>query len=170
MRWLGYAGLLLALLIAVVAVIGVMLPEKHVVTRHAFFRQSPEAVFALITGPQNWRPDVARWEEIPNPGGPRRWREYSMHGNSVTFEETASDPPRKYQAVITDKNLPFSGTWTWEITPANDGCDVRITENGEIHNPIFRFAGRFVMGYSKTMTDYLKALGKKFGEPVSIHK
>jgi hypothetical protein len=45
---------------------------------------------------------------------------------------------------------------------------LRITENGEIRNIFFRFVSRFLMGYTKTMEDYLNALGQKFGEKIAV--
>ncbi len=86
----------------------------------------------------------------------------------MTFEETVAEEPGRYQAKIADKNLPFGGTWTWEIAPTQTGCDVRIIEAGEVYNPIFRFVGRLIIGYDRTISDYLNALGKKFGEAVQI--
>ncbi|MBV9763307.1 MAG: SRPBCC family protein [Acidobacteriaceae bacterium] len=167
MRWLIYAGIFAGAVILIVVLVGLALPRAHVISRHASYRQSPAAVYALIAGPQNWRPDVAKWEEIPNPGGRKRWKEYSGH-RAVTFEETIAEEPRQYQTKIADKNLPFGGSWTWNITPTETGCDVRITEAGEVYNPIFRFVGRFIIGYDRTITDYLNALGKKFGETVIV--
>jgi hypothetical protein len=46
---------------------------------------------------------------------------------------------------------------------------VRITENGEVGNPVFRFMARFVFGYTATIDTYLIALGQKFGEQTIIH-
>ena len=41
---------------------------------------------------------------------------------------------------------------------------VRITEDGEIYNPIFRFVSRFVMGYETTMKQYLSSIGRRYTE------
>jgi Polyketide cyclase / dehydrase and lipid transport len=167
MRWLIYIVVVVVLLIAVVVSIGYALPTAHIATRHAHYRQPAEAVYALISGPQNWRPDLVRTEELPNsPSGARRWKEYSKNG-ALTFEVTQALPPRIYQARIADKNLPFGGTWTYEITPASSGCDLRIIEAGEVYNPVFRFVSRFLVGYTKTMDTYLVAVGSKFGELVT---
>ncbi len=57
------------------------------------------------------------------------------------------------------------------ITPQADGSTLlRITENGEIRNVFFRFVSRFFMGYTKTMEEYLNALGEKFGEKTAVGK
>ncbi|MGA2583388.1 MAG: SRPBCC family protein [Tepidisphaeraceae bacterium] len=165
MRWLLFVGMAIGVIVLVVVLVGLMLPKSHRATRMAEFKQCPEGVFATITGSQDWR-GVTKIE-LPSDDGLRRWREQS--GNrSITFEEAVSDPPRLYRSRIADKNLPFSGTWTWEITATGDGCACRITEYGEVYNLIFRIMSRFVFGYTKTIDDYLNALGRKFNEPVKI--
>ena len=80
-------------------------------------------------------------------------------------------PPRALVTRIADPKLPFGGTWTYEISSQADGGSLlRITEDGEIYNPIFRFASRFVLGYSRTQEQYLQALGARFGESVTLEK
>jgi hypothetical protein len=64
--------------------------------------------------------------------------------------------------------LPWGGTWTTEITAAPGGSTMRITEDGYVNNPLFRFLSRFVFGYSDTLDSYMKSLGAKFGEQVTI--
>jgi hypothetical protein len=166
MKWLMFAGLAIAALIIMVVLIGLLLPKTHRATRMARFRQPPETIFAAITGPQDWRPGVT-CEELPAENGRRRWREKTSQG-AITFEEDTCEPPRLYRSRIADKNLPFSGTWTWEITPTDDGCTCRITEDGEVYNPVFRFVGQLIIGHTRTIEVYLQALGKKCGEAVKV--
>jgi hypothetical protein len=79
-----------------------------------------------------------------------------------------SQPPAKLVVRIADPKLPFGGTWTYEITPIAAGSSLRIREDGEVYNPIFRFVSRFVLGQSATIDAYLKSLAKKFGEPPQV--
>jgi hypothetical protein len=72
-------------------------------------------------------------------------------------------------ARIANPKLPYGGSWTYEVSAAADGGTMlRITEQGEVYNPIFRFVSRFFLSNTKTMEIYLNALGKKFGETVQI--
>jgi Polyketide cyclase / dehydrase and lipid transport len=167
MKWILFVAAGIVGLAMIVALIGLMLPKAHRATRMARFRETPEAIFAAITEPQDWR-GVIKFD-LPPDAGPRKWREQSGR-RSITFEEAASDPPRLYRSRIIDKNLPFSGTWTWEITATEDGCTCRITEDGEVSNPVFRFVGRFILGHTRSIDAYLNALGKKFGEQVRIEE
>jgi hypothetical protein len=77
-------------------------------------------------------------------------------------------PPRRLVARIAGDNLPFGGTWTFEITPEGDGAKLRITERGWVSNPIFRFVSRLVLGYTSNLEMYLRSLGRKFGETAQI--
>jgi hypothetical protein len=52
--------------------------------------------------------------------------------------------------------------------PTADGATLRITENGYVTNPLFRFMSRFVLGYTGEIEKYLRSLAKKFGEPPQI--
>ena len=49
-----------------------------------------------------------------------------------------------------------------------DGTRLTITERGEVYNPIFRFLSRFVFAQTATMESFLRGLGGKFGETVSL--
>lgn len=80
---------------------------------------------------------------------------------------TAFEPPHRLVLEIVATDLPYSGNWTWEITPSGSGALVTVTERGVVDNPIFRFLSRFVFGQTATMEAYLKALGRRHGEAVN---
>ena len=70
---------------------------------------------------------------------------------------------------IADRSLPFGGSWTYDVTPApGGGSELRISEDGEIYNVIYRFVSRFFLGYTASMESYLRDLGAKFGQLVEI--
>ncbi len=157
----------LMLLIAVVVVIGALLPKRHVSTRTAQFNASAEQLFALVEGTQTWRPDVAKCEEMTDGRGRRLQRETSVRGETITYELQDMNPPHSLVRRIATPNLPYSGSWSFVFAPAGEGTRVRITEDGEVHNPIFRFAMRFVLGETATLDAYLKAMGKATGQDVT---
>jgi hypothetical protein len=158
----------LVLLVVGVVVIGVMLPKRHVVERSAVFKTSPEKLFALIAGNQEWRPDVKSCELITGEGGKQFQRETSTRGETTLYELQQSRPPKAIQRRIATENLPYGGTWSFALEPAGGETRVRITEDGEVYNPIFRFASKFVIGQTATQDAYLKAMGKAVGEDVQI--
>jgi hypothetical protein len=179
MRWALWIIGGLAAIVTLVAMIGAMLPKGHVATRSARFRESPDAVWRAITEYEDfpkWRPGVQSVTRLPDANGHLVWLEKSGSGSSaqeIPYEimesvAPASGAPGRLVARIADPKLPFGGSWSYEVSAADGGALLRITERGEVYNPIFRFVSRFVLGQTKTMEDYLSALGKKFGETVTI--
>jgi hypothetical protein len=128
--------------IALIWIVGTLLPVNHVAARQAAFRQSPESLWTVIANPPNER--------------------------DLTYETLESDPPRRLVIRIHDKNHNFGGTWIYEIIPSASSSTLRITERGEVYNPIFRFISRFVMGHTGTIDAALTDLGKKFNESIQV--
>ena len=106
-------------------------------------------------------------EQLPDRNGHAVWKETSDFG-PITYEMTEFDSLNRMVTTIADENLPFSGTWTYELISTEDGTMLTVTEDGEIYNPFFRFMSRFIFGYHATMEKYLKALSKKLGEDTEI--
>jgi hypothetical protein len=169
MRWVLYIGGGLVLLVAVMAVVGAMLPRGHHVTRKARFHASPDALYAVLAGPPDWRTGVKSFGVLPDQDGRKRWWEQDTHGQKITFELVEAKPPERLVTRIAQPGLPFGGGWTFEISAApGGGAELRIREDGEIYNTIFRFLARFLFGYTGSIETYLRDMGAKFGEPVSI--
>jgi hypothetical protein len=147
------------------AAIGAMLPRAHHASRQARFQQPPAAIYGVLIGPPDWRRGLKAWGPLPAKGGRTQWWEQDIHGQKIVFELVESQPPARRVVRIADQGLPWSGTWTFEIAPAGDGALVRISEDGEIYNVIFRFMARFFFGYTASIDGYLRDLAMKLGEP-----
>jgi uncharacterized protein YndB with AHSA1/START domain len=165
--WIG--GGLVAL-VAVVAIIGAALPKEHVASRSMVYKQPPEVVFGVITDFGNygaWRKDVERVEMLEPSSGMPRFREVGSNG-VIAMEVVEMQAPRRLVVRIADPELPFGGRWVYELEAAAEGTRLKITEEGEVYNPIFRFVSKYVMGHTSGIEQYLRALGEKFGEQVAI--
>lgn len=119
--------------IATVAIVGAMLPKEHSATRSAVVRKPPREVYAVI-------------------------RELA---STPAYEIVEDQPGQRLVSRIADKNLPYSGSWTYQLEAVPEGTRLTITENGEVYNPIFRFMSRFVFGHTSTMEQYLSSLQKR---------
>jgi hypothetical protein len=164
MKWVLFVVAAMVLVVGAVAGIGAKLPVNHRASRRARFRQSPENLYAALAGPPDWRSEVKAWGALPPSEGRQQWWEQDSHGKKVTFELVEDRPPARRAVRIADKNLPFGGTWTFEIAPADGGSELRITEDGEVYNVIFRFMSKYVFGYTGSIEGFFRDLGKKFGE------
>jgi hypothetical protein len=169
MKWIWIAAGGLVLLVGLVALVGAMLPLRHQAWRKARFRVSPEAMYAVLSGPPDWRTGVKSFGVLPEQEGRKRWWEEDSHRQKITYELVEDKPPERLVTRIADRGLPFGGTWTFEIAPvAGGGSYLRIQEDGEVYNVIFRFMARFIFGYTASIEQYLRDLAAKFGEAISI--
>jgi uncharacterized protein YndB with AHSA1/START domain len=147
--------------VAVVALMGALLPKEHVVTRTVELPRPPEEIFARISDFEDqasWRPDVKRVELKPPSNGARlQFAEQGSHG-TILFEVLEMQAPSRLVTRIADPTLPFGGQWTYALTPSGHGTQLSITEAGEVYNPLFRFLSRFVFGHTATIDAYLENL------------
>lgn len=153
---------------AMIVIIGLLLPKQHVASRSASFHAAPDRLYSLITGPQNWRPDMVRYEAVPDSNGRELFSETTKNGETVVYEVIDRNPPRSVTRRIATQGLPYSGTWTFSVETGSGVTVVRITERGEVFNPVFRFMSRFVFGHSHGIDAYLQALGKATDQQVAI--
>jgi hypothetical protein len=63
-------------------------------------------------------------------------------GMVMTIITTESAPPHHLVRALGDTNGPFVGSWTHEISPADGGPKVVLTEVAEFKNPLFRVMTR----------------------------
>ena len=154
----------LGALVALILVVGAMLPRRHQAIREITLHHPAHEVYATARdfgSAASWRPDLKRVELLDH----ARFREHSKNG-TVTYEILEDIPDAKVVTRIVDRDLGYSGSWTYEFLPAENGTRLRITEDGEVSNIFFRFMSRFVFGHTSSIDGYLAALGRKFGETV----
>ena len=153
-------AVLIALVLLVIA-IGYALPVQHVASRHATFRQPPEAIFAVLTDPSHfadWRSDVTSVEVLAT--APLRWREHGSNGD-ITFVVEESVRRDAWSRASTTARCRLAARGPTSSPPAAEAPPLTITEHGEVYNPLFRFLSRFVFGQTATMDAYLAALQKR---------
>jgi uncharacterized protein YndB with AHSA1/START domain len=158
-KWIIRALVILGLVILAMVITGTILPEKHTATASREFQSDPDEVWKVLT-------DFAHWPE---------WRSdlREIRVSANTFTEISSDdeeiefriedfqtPERMVTRIITP-DLPFGGSWTYELTPTGNGCRLTITENGEVYNALFRFMSKYMFGHTATMEQFLEDLSKK---------
>jgi hypothetical protein len=107
---------------------------------------------------------------VPDHNGRELVRETTRNNEAIVYEILDRKPPVSLKRRIATPSLPYSGSWTFSIEPAGDATMVRITEDGEVYNPIFRFVSRFVFGQTRMLDAYLRALGQATGQQIEIRE
>ena len=144
-----------------------------------------------------WRKRVKRVEMLTRADGLTSYRETGDDG-AIVYVVDEADANARLVTRIADDNLPFGGKWTYQLStmasapsgaavssdvsvqrasgiavqtagPAiSSATQLRITEDGEVYNPVFRFMSRFVFGHHATIDTYLTDVAAKFGERAAI--
>ena len=138
MKWLLFVGLALVAVIVIVALVGSTLPRGHIASRTLRVKRSPQDVWPVIS-------DMMAKSDVP-------------------VDILENDPPRRLVSRVKATEKMFGGTWTVTVSPAPDGSNLTITEDGWVANPVFRFVSRFVIGHHATMDGMLKGVAKHFSE------
>jgi len=125
---------------------------------------NPGTWSATLAGPPDWRSDVKAFGPLPDQERRKQWWEQDGHGHKVRFELVEDRPPARRAVRIADPNLPFGGTWTFEISPAPGGADLSITEDGEVRNVFFRFLSRFLIGHTSSIDRFFRDLSARTAE------
>jgi uncharacterized protein YndB with AHSA1/START domain len=162
----GVVVVVIVLLIVIMLLIGSRLNPNHTASRSIKLRRSPADVFAVLHNfaqSPAWRSDVKKVEMLGVVDGHVRFREEGSNG-TVTYEVLDDIAPQRLVTRIVDVDLGYSGTWTYDLQPADGGSVLTITENGVVTNPMFRFMSRYIFGHTATIDTYLKSLAAHFGE------
>ncbi len=163
MKWIVIALVVVGALVAIVALIGSRLPQSHRASVEETLTAPPDAVWRTITDIDafpSWREGLKRVQRLPDRDGRPAWIEEGRSGK-MTLTVERLEAPRLLVGRIADPGLPFGGTWTYEITPTSGGSRLRITEAGEVYNPVFRFMARYIFGYEGTIRSYMTSLQKR---------
>ena len=159
MKWFVRLLIALGLLILTMFITGSTLPKEHTATATVTFTSNREEVWAVLADFQawpSWRSDLS---EI-KPGN-NSFSEVNKDGEVVDYRIEDFTAPERIITRITTADLPYGGSWTYELSPSDNGCSLTITENGEVYNPMFRFMSKYMFGHTATMDQYLADLKKR---------
>jgi uncharacterized protein YndB with AHSA1/START domain len=171
---LGSIGIVVGSL-ASIYLIGCFVPRSHTVARSIALKQTPEAVWQVVTDFANvpsWHADVVKVERQTDRNTHDVWKETYRGNYGLFLETTESSAPTRLVRTITDDGGPFTGRWEFTLAAIDDGegCRLTLTEHGDIRNPFFRVMFRLYMRPEKYVVAYLTALAKKCGETAAIEQ
>jgi hypothetical protein len=163
----GFLILVVILLVAlgVVYAMGSRLPNDHTTSASINLPASQTRVWQLITDVKAqaaWRSGLKAVEPWQGSAAEECWLEVQS-GMKMPLCVEVTEPQKTRVVRIADKNLPFGGTWTYELEPSGpDQTKLTITERGTTGPAIWRFIGHYMMGEDSQIktyeSDLLKAL------------
>ena len=171
MKWILRILSLVVILILLVLIIGLALPEHTTHTRTITLKQPPEKVFAAladVASMPTWNRNLEKVEMLPPIDGKETTRQIFKGGMEMTIITVESLPPAHLVRELGEGNGPYSGSWTYGITPIpGGGSQIALTEQSNVPNPFFRVMVR-LFGPTKYMDEHLEDLAKHFGETATI--
>ena len=173
MKWLLWIVAALLALAAIALVIGWLRPAGHVARTGAKYAAPPSEVWAVLTDFEawgEWNPEITSMERLEDRDGRAAWLAKGGWGDLPT-EIVRSEPPGDGSPTGTLETFvdggAFQGTWVYELTPSGSGTHLRITERGEVSNPLFR-AMMIFHDDQASMRAFHETLAGRLGEEVSV--
>jgi hypothetical protein len=160
-------------LIAIVGIafgVGLLLPRDHRASSRITLKSAPDRVWPVVRDLSSL---VGTWSElksarrIPDANGKEIWEQNAGGFDMRLIVEEASEPGRLVTRIDAPPDAAFGGTWTYQLEPVDGGTRLTVTEDGYVSNPLFRVMMK-AMGVHRTADGYLKALGTKLGEDVTV--
>ena len=171
MKWVLIAAAVLAGVIAVVFLIGSLLPRDHVAGSSVVLRQPPDTIWRLVRDQgalPSWWSEITSSQRQTDAGGREVWEQKMKNGFDMRLIVTEEAPPNKLVMTIdAPADAPFGGKWTYEVAGADGGTRLTLTEAGYVNNPLFRFMSKFIFGHHASQDKFLKAIAQKYGEDVT---
>jgi polyketide cyclase/dehydrase/lipid transport protein len=163
MKILGVIVLVLLIACGLVYADGARMPSTHTVSVSGVVQAPQDKVFALITNVKNadsWRPEVKSVTTLDPEHGRDHWVEHLAYHQYMTLLATETVAPTLRRVKLDEPKAKYGGTWTYELSPGPSAAStkVKITEDGYINPPLYRFMMARVMGPTKNLDTYLKDL------------
>jgi hypothetical protein len=160
-------GVLLTLLVVATLVLyfaGSRLPRSHRSVVTINLRAPRTTVWNAITNysaiPQ-WWPDIKKVRNEKQADGTEITWLVDKSRREMPFRTSESRAGERLVRVIASQELPFGGTWTYELADAENGATrLTLTEDGYINPPIFRAIAQWFIGLDATQRDFLTHLEK----------
>ena len=144
----------LAVLVLLLAVIGLLLPRRYRVERSAVIKARPEVVFAQVADLRAWKNWGVWFERDPQMqitysettaavGGWSEWKIKSQGNGKATL--TRLTPPTEVEYSLQFEGMGFASQGNFTLIPRTDGVRVVWADTGDLGlNPISRWFGLFL--------------------------
>ncbi len=158
----GFALVILATLSLYVA--GRSQPERHTSQISVLLPAARHDAWIVITDyarMAEWWPAVKKVRLETRPNGEVWTWNLDSQGQEIAFRTKEENAPSLLVREIVGDNLPFGGTWTFDLVEEGDHTRLTLTEDGVIRPPLFRAIARYFIGLDRTMKNFATSLEKR---------
>lgn len=159
-----FSGLLLSLL-AVMALLGTSIPEKHSVSVETQIPAAPSDVWNTLTDKQKAQainPELQAIKESTDLSE-CEWLEVYTNQTELCFEFETIQEPYELRKKIVSSEAPFQVQWSYNISEISPNMSlVKVTETGSIANPLIRFLAHNFIGLESFVQSHLDLLKSHF--------
>ncbi|MDF3820718.1 SRPBCC family protein [Leptospira sp. 96542] len=153
-------------LVGLFLLVGFMQDPKFVGSSSEWINAQPEEIWDYLTAVEdipNRRREVVKIEILKKDGfgNPIQWKETPDMGGYMIFESEMYEKPKLWKVRLSDSSFKMLGTWTYELTPKNNGTLFEVTEESEIFNITVRGA-YFLSGRDATLQKELEMIRNRF--------
>jgi hypothetical protein len=159
-------GGLILLFFAVMAALGIRLPDEHVASLTLKLRQTPHTVWETISdiaGHKNWAKGVTKVERLPDRDNHEVWKQYQGR-HTFVLETTINQAPVRMVRTLADDRQMFTGSWEYVVLPDGEGTKLQLTERGRVKGAMARAIMHYLFNESMYLRRHLVSLARYFEE------
>ena len=163
----------LAILIALVVLIGSLMPERYEGQSTVTLAKPPEEVWQALLDYQRHPMTGKMMKQIEAEGsedGLPVWVEEMGHGERISVQTKAAEAPKHMVREMSSQAVPMTSTWKYALEPQGSGT--KLTMDGETfirrgtwHVPIFRVMMKLGGGVKKGLDIQQDMLAGTLGVP-----
>jgi hypothetical protein len=163
-RLLVALAVLLALFV-LVTLVGAGMEAEHVAHGSRLFGAPPERVWSALLSIRQLPLDRSDLRNIESASEKDRVPEsIEVMGSPVKIEAPTQRPPAELVVTTVERDLPFSGTWTFQLAPEVNGTRLTIVEAATIRSRPLRFFVKTILGEDVLMEGIFRAVKRKLSE------
>lgn len=161
MKTMLYIILGIVVVLLTILILGLLLPQKRIVTKQTVYNASVETVYNTVINNKDWkyRTSLEDLRIVETNGDFEIWEEISQ-GNTIRFK-TKEKRPFTFYSFKMNSNF-FQGEWFAEFESIENGkTRFTATELITYKNPLIRVVGYTFMDLGKFMETYQSELRNK---------
>ncbi|MEM7417411.1 MAG: hypothetical protein AAF389_18105 [Gemmatimonadota bacterium] len=152
-------GLTLGLLIATPFAVGTLLPRDHIAEGVRALPIGADEVFWRAVDIDGWAEWRAAVDSITHIEGSNFEAIVHGLGESIRYGFELDVEQRTMTAEILSTGLPYGGRWTISVVETGErASEVRVTEEGFVTPPVWRFVAHVIIGTETSLSEYLDDL------------